>query len=92
VTVLSDETMPDFFSKIQLTWFSFLGSGQKEAILPLPDSNGQFTLSLDVISDWRDRLVTALSQLALARHLWIADSLNFGLPDLDKFANDALST
>lgn len=64
----------------------------KEAILPLPDSNGQFTLSLDVISDWRDRLVTALSQLALARHLWIADSLNFGLPDLDKFANDALST
>ncbi|PZM80350.1 MAG: hypothetical protein DKT66_13885 [Candidatus Melainabacteria bacterium] len=27
-TVLNpDETMPDFFSKIQLTWFSFLGSG-----------------------------------------------------------------
>lgn len=61
--------------------------GMKDAILPLPDSNGKFTLSIEVISGWRDRLVKALSGLGIARYLWIADSLNFGLPsDLEKLA------
>lgn len=50
----------------------------KEAIMPAQDLSEQITLSIDNISDWRDRLIAGILQLGVARYLWIADSLDFG--------------
>lgn len=52
----------------------------KTGFAPALDLNEHFTLTLEKICDWRDRLVVGISNIALVKYLWLADSLNCGYP------------
>lgn len=49
----------------------------RSAILPTEDFNKEITMTLNQITEWRDRLKFGMGLLGEARSLWIADSLGF---------------
>ena len=75
MTVLSDETMPDFFSKIQLTWFSFLGSGQSRCIEALEsDLALQLYLAIALATDL-PKLIRRAFENAITKQNYLDESL-----------------
>lgn len=50
----------------------------QDSLFPCEDYDQEASLTIDEISNWRDRLQTGFQILAQARCLWVADSLGLG--------------